>query len=165
MRIVRFRWARRHSVGEGQRSQFPQGPGIHLTFEKNDITQWIPPIDPAPTVELRMIHRIQPDDVLTRPEAQQKPYLLLADTARFGVFTLIAQRQVVAQPAAGTAKNYGIFRGYPDLFIQFAGKRVPCRFPRINPALRKLAPVGAAALRRGRPAEPVPSRPGHTPYV
>src|SRR5690554_68647 len=90
--------------------QFSQGTAIYLPFERNDLPQWIPVADPAPAVELWLAGQVHAHAIFVGAQAQQEPFLLLADAYRLAVAANHTLWQAVAQPAAGAAENLDILR-------------------------------------------------------
>jgi len=132
------RLTRRRPVGEGEIGELGQGPLVHLALEEDDVGEGMPPRDPSPVIEFRVIHRVQANGCLVDAQLQQEPHLLLADATRVGPPALIARRQAVTQPAVGTAHDLDVVGTQADFLVQFPVKRLFGGFADVDPALGKL---------------------------
>lgn len=102
----------------------------------------MPPRYPAPVIEFGMIHGVETDHRLRNTQPQQKPDLLLADTARTGIAPLITRGEAITQPALGAAHEADIVRVKTHLFVQFPVQRLFRGLADVDSTLGKLpAPV------------------------
>jgi hypothetical protein len=129
--------------GKHQPAELAQRAQVDPPLEIDHVVDRLPPVHPAPAVELGSIAAIEAHALLVGHQPEQEPALLLADTHRLAVPPDIAPRQPVSQPAARRAEHADILPRQPDLLLELAEHRFPGALARQDPALRKL-PAGAA---------------------
>lgn len=105
----------------------------------------MPPGDPTPVIEFRVIDRVEADRRLLCLQAQQEPDLLLADTPGFGALALVTGRQSVAQPPAGSPDQLDITLSQAYFLVEFPVKRFLGGLAEIDPALGELPATVAHA--------------------
>ena len=90
---------RRQALRERVRAELVQRARIDAALEVDDVVHRVPPVDPAPAVELRrLLGRVEAQRRIPGAELQEVPALLLADAERARVAAHELRRQAVAQP-------------------------------------------------------------------
>src|SRR5688572_9317147 len=105
------RWIRRQALRERVRAQFVQGTRVDPALEIDDVVDRVPPVHPAPAVELRrLLGRVEAQCRIPDPEFQEIPALLLSDAERRRITPDELRRQAVAQPALGSRDYFDLLR-------------------------------------------------------
>src|SRR3990167_4799625 len=126
--------------------QFLQCLTIDSALEVDHLTDGVPVTHPAPAVELRFPAVIEADVGFVAQQAQEKPFLLLADARILAGATHITAWQTVAQPALSLREDLHMRGLQPDLFVQLAIERIARGFTAVDTALGKLPSVVADAF-------------------
>src|SRR5690554_603817 len=105
------------------RRQFAQRTYIDAALEGHHLAHRIPVADPTPFVEFRGAGGSQINGGFVAGEAQQEPFLALADAIWLVGVALAAQEsawQAIAEPAFGAAHHLHVAFAQPHFFVELA---------------------------------------------
>jgi hypothetical protein len=115
-----------------------QGFAIDIPLELDYLVHRIPKVYPAPIVKLRLPSLTQFDPTIIAFEAEQKPFLFLANTKRVAVLADKVFRKAIVQPIFSLMQNLDIGLRQANLFIQLSKQGFFHGLTLLNPALWKL---------------------------
>src|SRR5690625_487373 len=110
-------FAEQPGVGRGE---FLHSPAVDFALEGHHLAEGIPVAHPAPVIELGLAPQVDPNLVILRQHAQQKPLLLLADADRTPAAPDQPLGEAIAQPAPGAGEHLDVIGSQPHLFVELA---------------------------------------------
>lgn len=125
--------------------ELTQGTPVDVALEEYDLARRPPIVDPAPVIELRMRCCGEIDARFPGNQAQQEPALLLADAHGAGASADESCRKAIIQPIPGFSDHFYVLGLQPRLFGEFAVQGIFRALIALNPALRELPSILAAA--------------------
>jgi hypothetical protein len=115
-----------------------QGFAVDIPFELDYLLHRVPKAYPTPIVKLWLLILVQFDPAVIAFEAEQKPFLFLANTKRVAVLTDEILGKSIVQPILSLMQNLYIGLRQANFFIQLSKQGLFHRLALLNPALRKL---------------------------